>query len=245
MRPNPRLRMPGNARRVSRTALRNIDSNCLLHTESGVSAADPGGGPPVLSTRISVCRSGAARPSIAAESPRSQALAVMLPRPGGVPATSSFKRSRLRATATTSAPSAAKADAIARPSPREAPVTSARRFSSPKSIVQAERSPSRECSRRVLSDQGSQSLSAGSRGGLRRSAQQFLRVGGRQCAAEQKALRLVAVVLLQEQELREALDALRGDADPHGSRHRNDGGGDRPVVAAVDQTGHERSVDLQ
>ena len=136
MRPNLRSRMPGNARRVSRTALRNIASNCLLHTASEVSAAGPGGGPPVLITRMSVCRSGAARPSIAAASPRSQVWAMMAPRPGGVPATNSAKRSRLRATATTSAPSAANADAIARPSPREAPVTNARRFPSPKSMRQ-------------------------------------------------------------------------------------------------------------
>src|SRR6266404_5503938 len=127
--------MPGKARRVSRMAQRNMVSNCRLHTASDVSAAGPGGGPPVLSTRISVCCSTAPRLSIADASARSQARAVIVPRPGGVAATSSFSRSRLRATATTSAPSAAKADAIARPSPRDAPVTNACRFSSPRCIV--------------------------------------------------------------------------------------------------------------
>ena len=50
---------------------------------------------------------------------------LMLPRAAAVAFTRSFKRSRLRATAITSAPSAASADAMARPSPREAPVTTA------------------------------------------------------------------------------------------------------------------------
>ena len=47
IRPNPRLRMPGNAKRVKRMALKNMASNCACQTASDVSAAGPGGGPHV------------------------------------------------------------------------------------------------------------------------------------------------------------------------------------------------------
>jgi hypothetical protein len=66
----------------------------------------------------------------------------------------------------------------------------------------------------VLSDQRPQPLGAGARSGFHRPAEQLVRVRSRQRPAEQESLRLVAIVLLQEQELRKALDALRGHVDP-------------------------------
>src|SRR5207302_11291748 len=114
-------RMPGRAKRVKRTALKNIASNWAFHAASETSVIGPGGGPPVLRTRISTCASRSARLSIVEASLRSQARALMDPRPGGHEAASSFKRSRLRARATTLAPSLASAKAIALPKPREAP----------------------------------------------------------------------------------------------------------------------------
>ena len=106
IRPKPRARMPGSARRVRRTMLRNIASNCATQVASAVSATAPGGGPPVLSTRMSTAASATARLAIAVASLRSQARTLILPRPGAPAAASSFRRSRLRATAMTFAPSA-------------------------------------------------------------------------------------------------------------------------------------------
>jgi hypothetical protein len=45
------------------------------------------------------------------------------------------------------------------------------------------------------------------------ATQQLVRIGHRQGPAEKKALRFLALMFLQEQELREALDALRGYFD--------------------------------
>ena len=97
----------------------------------------------------------------------------------------------------------------------------------------------------ALSDQRPEPLRARARRALGGPAQQLVRVGRRQCAAEEKALCFVAVVLLQEQQLRKALDTLGGDVDPQRSRHGDDGGGNRPIVAAIDEAGHERTVDFQ
>ena len=111
-----------------------MDSNCALQTVSVMSAAAPGGGPPVLRTRTSTLPSTSASPWMAAGSDRSHTRGVIAPGPVPAARASWFKRSRLRATAVTVAPSAARAEAIAPPNPREAPVTKARRFSSPKFI---------------------------------------------------------------------------------------------------------------
>ncbi len=51
---------------------------------------------------------------------------------------------------------------------------------------------------RRSADQGSKALRTGSGRGVRRPAQEFVRVGGRQCPAEQETLGLVTVVFLQE-----------------------------------------------
>ena len=82
IRPKPRARIPGRAWRASRTALRNIASNCAVQVASAVSATGPGGGPPVLMTRMSTPARGSARPAIAAASLRSQARTLMEPRAG-------------------------------------------------------------------------------------------------------------------------------------------------------------------
>src|SRR5258706_7246395 len=66
----------------------------------------------------------------------------------------------------------------------------------------------------TLSDQRPQPLGRGPRRGFGRPDQQLVRVRCRQRTAEQESLRLLAFVLLEEQELRKALDALRGHVDP-------------------------------
>src|ERR1700733_12643307 len=76
----------------------------------------------------------------------------------------------------------------------------------------------------ALSDQRPKPLRPRAPYALRRPEQQLVCVGRRQCAAEEKALGFVAVVLLQEQQLRKALDALGGDIDPQRSGHGDDGG---------------------
>src|SRR5579871_2582238 len=90
-----------------------------------------------------------------------------------------------------------------------------------------------------LAQQASQALGARAARRLGGTPQQILRVARRQRPAEEEALRLVAGMLLQEQQLRQTLDAFGGHADAQRARHRNDRGGDRPIVAALIQARHE------
>ena len=134
IRPWRRSRMPGRASRVRRTALRNMASNWAVQVASDVSVAGPGAGPPQLMIRISAWPSGPDRPAIDAALAISQTRVLNTPRAPWAASATAASRSALRAMARTCAPSLASACAVARPRPREAPVTTARRPSSPRFI---------------------------------------------------------------------------------------------------------------
>src|SRR5580704_15696138 len=81
-------------------------------------------------------------------------------------------------------------------------------------------------SRGVLADDHFQALSPRLITGVVHPAQQLTRRFRRQRPAEKEALRVLAVLLLQEGELREILDPLGSHVDTQRARHGDDGRGD-------------------
>src|SRR4051794_6268937 len=119
-RPQPRCSIPGSARSISAigasTSERYAASHCSRVNDSG----SPGGGPPVLQTRMSIGPSSRSISSTSGPAP-SRSLV------------SQAKRSVLRELAATRAPSASSSAAIAAPIPFDAPVSSATLPVSPRS----------------------------------------------------------------------------------------------------------------
>src|ERR1700704_4845355 len=130
-RPQRRARIPGSAVRMAPTLLIHKSSKAARHAASDRSAKSPGGGPPVFTTRTSSC------PMRFSVSRTRAAAAPGADRSETIPSTPSWtavaaRRSALRAQIATRAPSATSACAMALPSPREPPITSARRPSNPR-----------------------------------------------------------------------------------------------------------------
>jgi hypothetical protein len=137
-RPQPLSRIGGSSWRVSSKMPMAMAWYELRQAAASTCRIDPVGGPPVLLTRMSTPPASSSRcasPFTDASSARSTISA----RARGVlmAAATSASRSRLRAARTTSAPSAASAVAMARPSPRLAPSTRARLPAMPRSISPA------------------------------------------------------------------------------------------------------------
>jgi hypothetical protein len=66
-----------------------------------------------------------------------------------------------------------------------------------------------------------------------------MRIVYRERLAEQKSLRILTIVLLQEQELWNTLNAFGRDLDTHRAGHGDDRSGNRPIIAAFVEAGNE------
>src|SRR2546421_3098908 len=122
----------GRQRWTSRTAGSSRSSSASVSDSGVTSSAVPGVGPPPFQTRMSIPRKAVRVCSTARSRSRG---GVTSPRPASPPIRSASRSStsRRRPTSVTLAPSAARASALARPSPDDAPKTSAVRPLSPRS----------------------------------------------------------------------------------------------------------------
>src|SRR5580765_5022397 len=98
---------------------------------------------------------------------------------------------------------------------------------------------------RRLADDDLQALRARLVARLVHPSQQLARRLRHQRPAEQKALRVLALLLLQKRELREVLHALGGHVDAQRARHGDDGGRDGAIVVTFGDAADERAVDLE
>src|SRR5262245_10473546 len=96
-----------------------------------------------------------------------------------------------------------------------------------------------------LTQQCLQPLGSGAVREIRKPLQELTRISRTQGLAEQETLRLVTLVLLQEQQLRQVLDAFGRNVDPQRPGHGDDGRGNGAIIAAVIDGGDEGSIDLQ
>src|SRR5579863_3024716 len=139
IRPQRRALMPGRTRSVIAITERTIALNCSAHSLGSCPAADVGGGPPVLLTRIStgprVLSASAIWASTRPISARSQVMPwAMLPNAATAAMEVASASGAMSARATFT-PSPASASAMARPSPPPPPSTSAVFPFIPKSIL--------------------------------------------------------------------------------------------------------------
>src|SRR5215471_19338953 len=67
----------------------------------------------------------------------------------------------------------------------------------------------------------------------------------REASPSSPTLRSLALLLLEESELRVVFHSLGGHMNVHRARHGDDGRGDGAVVAVIGDAGDERAVDLQ
>lgn len=112
------------AARASRTAPRKTDSNDARHCSSELAVGYPGGGPPTLIRMPSKPPNSARAVRIRRSARAGSALSPATPcAPGPIAAAASLTLLSSRPETTTFAPSATSASAVARPSPRDAPVT--------------------------------------------------------------------------------------------------------------------------
>jgi hypothetical protein len=123
-------------RRVSRSVPRKTDSKAARQASSSASTAVPIGGPPTLtrapsSPSYAACAASTSRCALAA-TPRSAATPTACAGPPSSCAARSTAAAS-RAPSTTRAPSATSASAVARPRPREPPLTTYTRPASPRS----------------------------------------------------------------------------------------------------------------
>src|SRR4029077_10513696 len=77
------------------------------------------------------------------------------------------------------------------------------------------------------------------------AAQELTRRIRVQRTAEQEALRVLTLLLLQEGELRKVLHAFGGHVDTQRARHGDDRRGDGAVITALADTADERAFYLQ